>query len=247
MFKVGEKAVFVTTVSNSIVTITNKKKGLGRTYEFKYDATGVISYASECELKKIKKEKEEMTWQAINPDLIKDKNFGSNKHIVKFVYGKDGKDCPRLVIGIFEKEDSFSITASQKKSAGNCWYNTNIPKNLIGDVAKLLALYISKSNPKEKKENTEISCNKNSDTKYKIDDIVECNTNYNVFKANVKPNCGNSTKKEKELVTVLCNYFWKNGGKIIGTGSDGLLLIQNLDSKLNEQFYIDSKYVKLKI
>lgn len=88
-----------------------------------------------------------MAWKRLDHSKLKNIG-GSNKNSCVLVYGQEGKHWPRLVISInstverYLPEKSlgpdFTISCSEKESAGAWWGTVPIPKELIGDLIELL-------------------------------------------------------------------------------------------------------------
>jgi len=77
----------------------------------------------------------ENSWQRIDHRPLR--NIGGDQHLVKRVYGRNGKLWPRLSIAVYRRREGFHLGVAQKER-GDWWDNCDIPPELVGDVIELL-------------------------------------------------------------------------------------------------------------
>jgi hypothetical protein len=80
------------------------------------------------------------TWKRIEAE---DGNCGGNdqNYPYLYLYGKNGKQYPRLVMELMNREGKTWISVNQKDTMADWWRNEQLPNELLDDFSALLESY----------------------------------------------------------------------------------------------------------
>ena len=80
-------------------------------------------------------------WEKLKT-LEDDRNKVCGKRaVLKRVYKKGYQEWPRLVLSIFEKNETITIGCSYKEKVDDCWKNISIPSNFSDVLAEMFEQY----------------------------------------------------------------------------------------------------------